>query len=104
MGFGFPKEEQGLGRVRPAQAPHAACTRRMRYNWVRVRLAAIDVAELSELGRRRLGVAVPKSMATAFAGVAHQSRKAGSSTPLIEPSRARAPRLGPGGEAFSQTF
>jgi hypothetical protein len=49
MGFGFPKEERvGLVEAEPDKflMPHPSD---LRYNWVRVRLAAIDEQELREL-------------------------------------------------------
>lgn len=89
MGFGFPKEER---EALVASDPHKflmPLQSDMRYNWARVRLAAIDVAELSELVLDAWRMVVPKRVATAFDSVARQSGKADSSTPLIEPPGAQ---------------
>jgi len=63
MGVGFPKEER---EAMVPQSPTSSCSRRpsdMRYNWIHVRLDAIDLDELRELvidGRR---MCLPKSVA-----------------------------------------
>ncbi len=66
LGFGFPKEERAalvaaepdkfLMPLRPDE----------RYHWVRVRLAAIDEAELRELLLDAWRMAVPKKVAAAY--------------------------------------
>jgi hypothetical protein len=89
MGFGFPKEER---EALVTSDPHKflmPLPSDMRYNWARVRLVAIDMAELSELVLDAWRIVVPKSVATAFASAACQSGKANSSTPLIEPPGAQ---------------
>jgi len=84
MGFGFPKEER---EALVASDPHKflmPLPSDMRYNWARVRLVAIDVAELSELVLDAWRMVVPKSVAAAFASGARQIGKADSPTPPIE--------------------
>jgi hypothetical protein len=66
MGFGFPKEERDWlvggspGKfMQPQQSD-------LRYNWVLVRLAAIDETEMRELVLDAWRMVVPKSVAAAF--------------------------------------
>lgn len=65
MGFGFPKEfRQGLIDSAPDKflmPPRSD----WRYNWVMVRLAAIDDAEMRDLVLDSWAMAVPKSVAAA---------------------------------------
>jgi hypothetical protein len=65
MGFGFPKEfRQGLIDSEPDKflmPPRSD----WRYNWVMVRLAAIDDAEMRDLVVDSWAMAVPKSVAEA---------------------------------------
>lgn len=65
MGFAFPKEEREAllqtypeKYMRPAQAD-------LRYNWVLVRLAAIDEVEMREIVLDAWRMVVPKRMAAA---------------------------------------
>jgi hypothetical protein len=63
MGFGFPKELRA-GLV--ASEPHKFLLPEpgdMRYNWVVVRLAEIDLDEMSELVQDAWAMCVPKSVA-----------------------------------------
>jgi hypothetical protein len=63
MGFGFPKEErEALVAAEPEkfQMPGRAD---LRYNWVVVRLAAIDADEMRELVLDAWRMCVPKSVA-----------------------------------------
>jgi hypothetical protein len=63
MGFGFPKElRAGLVESEPAKflLPRAGD---MRYNWVVVRLAAIDENEMRELVQDAWAMCVPKGVA-----------------------------------------
>jgi hypothetical protein len=69
MGFAFPKEFRDalvesdpdtFMQPRPSDA---------RYNWVRVRLAAIDDAEMRELVLDAWAMVVPKSIAAAYGRV-----------------------------------
>jgi hypothetical protein len=65
MGFGFPKEErEALVASEPEKflMPSAS---NMRYQWVVVRLAAIDQAEMRELVLDAWRMCVPKSVAAA---------------------------------------
>jgi hypothetical protein len=66
MGFGFPKDERAalVGAepdkfLMPLQSD-------MRYNWLRVRLASIDRAEMEELVLDAWRMCVPKSVAAAY--------------------------------------
>jgi hypothetical protein len=68
MGFAFPKEErQALVDSEPDKfmLPGAGD---MRFNWVLVRLAAIDEAEMTELVCAAWRMVVPKRVATARLG------------------------------------
>jgi hypothetical protein len=67
MGFGFPKEwRQGLVDAEPEKflLPRPSD---LRYNWVRVRLAAIDEAEMRDLVLDSWSMCVPQTVATAYA-------------------------------------
>jgi hypothetical protein len=66
MGFAFPKEERAaLVEAEPDKflLPPASD---LRYNWVCVRLAAIDADEMHELVLDAWRMVVPKSVAAAF--------------------------------------
>lgn len=66
MGFGFPKEErEAFVATYPAKflMPGAAD---LRYNWLEVRLAAIDRREMRELVLDAWSMAVPKGVAAAY--------------------------------------
>jgi hypothetical protein len=70
MGFGFPREERAaLVASEPGKflMPHASDER---YQWVRVRLAAIDEAEMRELVIDAWRMCVPKKVAAAYAAAA----------------------------------
>ena len=72
MGFGFPKEERaGLvaGEPHKFMMPKAGD---MRYNWVVVRLAEIDVEEMTELVVDAWRMVVPKKV---FAAYEHRERQ-----------------------------
>jgi hypothetical protein len=67
MGFGFPREERA---ALVASAPGKflmPLPADERYQWVRVRLAAIDEAELRELVVDAWRMVVPKKVAAAYA-------------------------------------
>jgi hypothetical protein len=67
MGFAFPKEwRESLVESEPEkfELPSQAD---MRYNWVHVRLAAIDEAEMRELVEDAWAFCVPKSVAEEYA-------------------------------------
>ncbi len=69
MGFAFPKEER---EALVASDPYKflmPLPSDVRYNWARVRLVSIDVAELSELVLDAWRMVVPKSVATAVRAV-----------------------------------
>jgi hypothetical protein len=73
MGFAFPREERaGLVAGEPEKflMPERSDER---YNWVRVRLSAIDVAELRELVVEAWRMVVPKRVAAGHLGE-HPSR------------------------------
>jgi hypothetical protein len=66
MGFGFPKEERA---ALVASEPDKFLLPRqsdMRYHWVEVRLAAIDVDEMRELVLDAWRMVVPKKVAAAY--------------------------------------
>ena len=68
MGFGFPKEERDWlvgGSPDKFMQPERSD---LRYNWVLVRLAAIDETEMRELVLDAWRMVVPKSVAAAYAG------------------------------------
>jgi hypothetical protein len=68
MGFGFPKEErEGLvaGEPDKFQLPRQSD---MRFNWVVVRLAAIDADEMRELVLDAWRMVVPKRVAAEHLG------------------------------------
>jgi hypothetical protein len=68
MGFAFPKDErEALVASEPAKfmMPKASD---LRYNWVAVRLAALDRSELRELVIDAWRMVVPKSVAAAYLG------------------------------------
>ena len=65
MGFAFPKEERdALVAAEPAKFVMPG-TSDLRYNWVIVRLAAIDEAEIRELVVEAWKMVVPKRVAVA---------------------------------------
>ena len=62
MGFAFPKEERAaLVAAEPTKFAMPP-TSDMRFNWVVVRLAAIDVAEMTELVLAAWAMVVPKKV------------------------------------------
>ena len=66
MGFGFPKEERAaLVASEPAKFM-MPLRGDERYNWVRVRLAALDVTELRELLIDAWCMVVPKTIAARY--------------------------------------
>jgi hypothetical protein len=79
MGFGFPKDERAaLVAAEPGKflMPRQSD---MRYNWLRVRLASLDQAEMEELVLDAWRMCVPKGVAAAWgpsatgAGRGHRS-------------------------------
>jgi len=68
LGFGFPKEERAaLVASEPGKFLMPVRSDE-RYNWVRVRLATIDEAELRELIIDSWRLCVPKRVAAAYLG------------------------------------
>jgi hypothetical protein len=68
LGFGFPKHErEALVAAEPDKfVLHGASD--MRYRWVSLRLAAVEVDELTELIEGAWRMVVPKSVAAAHLG------------------------------------
>jgi hypothetical protein len=68
MGFGFPKDERdALIAAEPAKF-FLPPTSDLRFNWVCVRLAAIDAAQMEELVTEAWRMCVPKKVAAARLG------------------------------------
>jgi hypothetical protein len=66
MGFAFPKDER-VALVESAPTKFLMpCQSDLRYNWVRVRLDAIDQPEMRELVIDAWTMVVPKGVAAAF--------------------------------------
>ena len=66
MGFGFPKEErEALVASEPGKFLMPGQSD-LRYNWVHVRLGAIDRAEMAELVLDAWRMVVPKRVAAAY--------------------------------------
>ena len=89
MGFAFPKEER---EALVASDPHKflmPLPSDMRYNWARVRLVAIDVAELASSSSTPGGWSCQRAWLHRSAAAARQGGKVDSSTPLIEPAGAQ---------------
>jgi hypothetical protein len=66
MGFGFPKEQRDWligGSPDKFMQPDRSD---LRYNWVQVRMAAIDVKEMRELVIDAWRMVVPKQVAAAY--------------------------------------
>jgi hypothetical protein len=68
MGFGFPKEERAALVASEPDKFHLPIASDLRYHWVRVRLAAIDEAEMRELVVEAWRMVVPKRVAAAYLG------------------------------------
>ncbi|WP_214412237.1 MmcQ/YjbR family DNA-binding protein [Sphaerisporangium fuscum] len=66
MGFGFPKEERAALVASEPDKFLMPIPSDERYNWVRVRLAAIDQAEMRELVTDAWRMCVPKRVAAAY--------------------------------------
>jgi hypothetical protein len=68
MGCGFPREERAAAiEAQPAKFVLPK-TSDLRYQWIEVRMAAIDVAEMRELVTDAWQLCVPKSVAEAHLG------------------------------------
>lgn len=68
MGFGFPKEEREAMLAAEPDKFIRPIPSDLRYNWLEVRLAAIDREELTELVLDAWRMCVPKSVAEAHLG------------------------------------
>jgi hypothetical protein len=68
MGFAFPKEERDMLVESEPHKFQMPSTSDLRYNWVHVRLSAIDEAEMSELVLEAWCMCVPKSVAATYFG------------------------------------
>jgi hypothetical protein len=66
MGFGFPKEERAALVASDPEKFLMPERSDERYNWVQVRLAAIDEDELRELVTDAWRMCVPKKVAAAY--------------------------------------
>ena len=77
MGFGFPKEERADLVAAEPEKFMMPRNSDLRYNWVRVRLSAIDQAELEELVLDAWRMVVPKSVAAAYLGSPTRSKPTG---------------------------
>jgi hypothetical protein len=66
MGFGFPKEERVALVAAEPEKFFMPVRSDERYNWVQVRLAAIDAAEMRELVVEAWRMVVPKKVAAAY--------------------------------------
>jgi hypothetical protein len=63
MGFGFPKDERAALVAAQPEKFFMPIPSDMRYNWVRVRLDAIDEAEMRELVVDAWRMVIPKRVA-----------------------------------------
>jgi hypothetical protein len=66
MGFGFPKEERAALITSAPEKFFMPVRSDERYNWVQVRLAAIDAAEMRELVVDAWRMVVPKRLAAVY--------------------------------------
>jgi hypothetical protein len=66
MGFGFPKEEREAFVATYPDKFLMPGPADLRYNWLEVRLAAIDLREMRELVLDAWSMVVPKSVAAAY--------------------------------------
>jgi hypothetical protein len=77
MGFGFPREERAALVAGEPDKFLMPLQSDMRYQWVRVRLAAIDEAEMRELVLDAWRMCVPKRVAAEYlAGLLTVGRRA----------------------------
>lgn len=67
MGVGFPKEERAAAVAAEPDKFHMPRLSDQRFNWIEVRLAAIDADEMRELVLDAWRMAVPKRVAAAYA-------------------------------------
>jgi hypothetical protein len=71
MGFGFPKDERAALVAAQPEKFSMPIPSDMRYNWVQVRLDAIDQAEMRELVIDAWTMVVPKRVAAEYLGGDH---------------------------------
>jgi hypothetical protein len=71
MGFGFPKDERAALVAAQPDKFSMPIPSDMRYNWVQVRLDAIDEAEMRELVIDAWTMVVPKRVAAEYLGGDH---------------------------------
>jgi hypothetical protein len=71
MGFGFPKAERAALVAAQPEKFSMPIPSDMRYNWVQVRLDAIDEAEMRELVIDAWTMVVPKRVAAEYLGGDH---------------------------------
>jgi hypothetical protein len=71
MGFGFPKDERAALVTAQPEKFSMPIPSDMRYNWVQVRLDAIDEAEMRELVIDAWTMVVPKRVAAEYLGDDH---------------------------------
>ena len=69
MGFAFPKEEREILVGSEPDKFLMPRTSDLRFNWVVVRLAAIDEAEMREIVLEAWRMVVPKRVAAAYDGI-----------------------------------
>jgi hypothetical protein len=69
MGVGFPKEERAALVAAEPDKFELPSPGDMRYQWIEVRMAAIDVDEMRELVLDAWRMCVPKTVAALIAGV-----------------------------------
>jgi hypothetical protein len=96
MGFGFPKEERAAMLAAEPATFLLPAARDLRYNWLEVRLSALDLDEMHDLVVDAWQLCVPRSVARAFLG---EDATAPVLAPLVR-GRARRTRSAPyaGGE------
>ena len=73
MGFGFPKDQR---RALIESEPHKfllPAAADMRYNWVDVRMAALDVEEMTELVTDAWTMVVPKRVVREYFDARHEN-------------------------------
>jgi len=73
MGFGFPKDERAALVAAEPDKFLMPSQSDLRYQWVQVRLSAIDQAEMEELVLDAWRMCVPKRVAADYHGSARQA-------------------------------
>jgi len=68
LGFAFPKDERAALVAAEPEKFRMPAPADMRFNWVQVRMDAIDVDEMRELVVDAWRMVVPRRVATAFLG------------------------------------